>query len=352
MHDENKPLSSSEEYAILLLKPDGTEKGMLPEILRIISKYGLEEVRRRTFHLSYHEARDIFIHSHKLFTDYITRDKVTAVLLYGKNAVHKLRLLKPKIRKHFQCDEVENLIHSPDSGMEFLIQSKVFFPDIPISGIPPYADFYAKVSFPDEDTKFVNKMKQLQQKVKAAAFVLPNFRYNDLQDRLMAFAKSDESTLHITLALEYYTIYKDYEFKVVAYYPLGTQISNYHEHCKPFYPYIKELTALIRASGGLPLIAPTDHLFGYKSEYYDALKQEGLFGAMIYHPAYSLKETAFLLEEIMGKGHGYLISGGSCGITPFGQIGVSYELFEGIYRQLYDKKPLLTEWITTDIDTL
>ncbi|MBT2282953.1 hypothetical protein J7E78_05295 [Paenibacillus polymyxa] len=346
MRDINKPLTNSDEHAILLLKPDGFEKEMLPEIMGIISKYGLKEIERRSFNLSYHEARDIFIHTHKLFTDYITRSHVVAILLYGKNAVHKVRLLKTKIRKYFHCEDVENLIHSPDSGMEYLIQSRTFFPHITADKFPQFSDFYAKVTFPCETHLFSQKMLNLQKKSAAAAFVLPNERFDKIQDQFHNFINRNDSKIHITTAMEYYTVYKEYKFKVVSYYPLGQEISNLSDHCNSFYPDLIELIALIKDSGGFPFVAPVKHLFGYKSEYYEALRGAGVVGAIIYHPSYSLEETTFLLEEVLGKGG--LVSGGSGGILSYGQVGVSFELFHGLYQNIY-KKSITTDWINPEL---
>ena len=331
-----------------MLKPDGYEKNLLQPILHELEKLGMTVIDTNTLHLSPTCIKDLFIHQHDLFLDYITRNNVTAVLLKGENIFHKLRLSKPVLRKHFGGGEVENILHSSEAGNEYDIQVQAFFPERDIQEICLYADLYAKPYLPTDPTEFRQKFKQIRQSAntKAVAFVLPAAKFDVLHGLIYNEVMSSYATdLHTTVAMEYYTRFEDFDCKLVGYYPLGTEISNLQDHQERLYTDIRDVISLIKSSNGSVYLAPITHMFAYDNEAFGRLQDLGLEGGIVYHPRYTLKETDYLREMIRGRGMSMI--GGSGGIAPFGRFGMSYEIFSVFLHIVYTGIEEEAEWIDT-----
>ena len=337
-------LVNANEYGLILFKPDGIENNLTDEILSVFSRYGLEPIKIRIFQLTPRDVLETFANVHQEYIDYMCRRSVMAVLLWGENAFYKIRLLKPQIRQYYGGGEIENFIHSPESGNEYDIQVRVFFPEINIEEVPMYADMYSKINFPVKKSDFFEKMNAVQSssKTRASAFIFQNSVYQRLQDNLLEYIDKN-NTSHITLGMEYCSRMDSYPMKILAYYKVDNSIPNIENHIKLNYSNLEDLIGMIRESKGIPFLAPTFHLFNKNCDYYIKLKELGIVGGVVYHPRYTVEETDFLTNQTIGRG--ITMSGGSAGIANYGRFGISYELFHSIYKMLYLEDPLDTAWL-------
>ncbi|MED0823861.1 MULTISPECIES: nucleoside-diphosphate kinase [Bacillus cereus group] len=341
---------NTHEYALLVLKPDGVQRELLERILLILENHGLKEVKRNSLQLTPLDVKNIFIHSHQEFLNYMSRGPITAVLLYGHNAFHKLRVLKPLIREYLGGEDVENILHSSEAGNEYDLQVKACFPEMFVNNFNLFGDMYVKEQLPENKIEFVQKVNHIFSNChsNALALVLPNDNFLMLQDYLLEYSEENKGeSPFLCLGAEYYTNLRGYDFKLLGYYPLENRLKGIKNHQNVFYEDVDKLIDMIVESNGVPFLSPTNHLFDYNEEYFIELKEKGLEGGVVYHPRYSLKETDFLREQI--KGRGLTMSGGSGGVSSVGRFGVSLEIFSEVHEKLIPNHDLNLEWVDSKL---
>ncbi|PKG46512.1 MULTISPECIES: nucleoside-diphosphate kinase [unclassified Planococcus (in: firmicutes)] len=322
-----------DEYTLVLIKPDGVEKEAINYVIKSIEELDLKIIQKRYLQLTPKVVREIFIHSIDRFTKYMSRSKVFAILVYGNNAFHKLRVIKPIIRKKMNSVEVENILHSPESGNEYDMQMRNFFPELNIGDYNNFADMFCKENLSTDYNEFEIKLKKICQSTsaKVLSFIIPSDIYNEIQKNFLKFINSNNKLKKpfFLLGMEYEVFQKEYNYKILGYFLLETIVEDIDEHNEDFYIDPKDVINLINKNGGTSFLSATTHLFNYQSNYFDELWDSGLKGAIVYHPRYTLKETDFLREETKGKGK--CMSGGSGGISTPGRYGISYEIFHELF---------------------
>jgi len=130
------------ERTLIIIKPDGYERGLSDQILERFSKIGLTVVERRDMTISRTMAETHYAeHKGKPFYDslvnYITSAPVTVAILEGDNAVSRAReLIGPTdpakaapgtIRGDFGESIDRNTIHGSDSTASAERESAIFF---------------------------------------------------------------------------------------------------------------------------------------------------------------------------------------------------------------------------------
>mgnify|MGYP001571510617 FL=1 len=126
------------EETLLMVKPDGIDKGLVPIIRRLLIQSGLT-VRQETNFL----LEERFIK--ELYKEYMNRDyfptllqflisqNVVVFLVEGENAISAVRGIIGKrvpphgLRAHYAEDIVRNIAHGPDSPEAAVREIKLFF---------------------------------------------------------------------------------------------------------------------------------------------------------------------------------------------------------------------------------
>jgi nucleoside diphosphate kinase len=326
------------EYALLLVKPDGNEKGLLENILGYLAEYGnLTEVHRNYFRLSVSQVSDTFIHIYndRKYKSYMTRGPLTAVLLQGQNAVYKLRVLKSSIRKMYSTDVMENIIHSSEVGNEYDLQFRTFFPNLDVNKFSLFADLYLKTNFSFDYEKFSVKMKKIEENssAKAIAHIFNNDVFLCNLDNIRKFHLDKGFTKFTLIGLEYNTKIDDQDIKILGYYKIDSVLKLTQAHYKYNYHDLDEIIHLINSNGGAAFIGYTNQMLKLKKEVFEDIAMKGIKGGIVYHPQYTLEQTELLREKFLDSN--LITSGGSGGIAECGRYSVSYEIFNELFKLLY-----------------
>ncbi len=130
------------ERTLVLIKPDGVQRGLIGKIISRFEDKGLKIVAMKMLHLTKENAEEHYAqHKGKPFFDslinYITSAPIVAMVVEGKNAVACIRKVvgatNPQeaepgtIRFDFAMDIGRNIIHASDSPDTAEREIKLFF---------------------------------------------------------------------------------------------------------------------------------------------------------------------------------------------------------------------------------
>ena len=119
-----------QEKTLVLIKPDGVQRGLIGEIIARFEHKGLTLVGLKLLQLPREKAEELYSpHQGKFFYDYLiqfmTSMPIVAIALQGRNAIELVRLVngatKPtesepgSIRGDFSIDITHNVVHASDS---------------------------------------------------------------------------------------------------------------------------------------------------------------------------------------------------------------------------------------------
>lgn len=137
------------ERTLLIIKPDGVERGLSGEILRRVEKEGFTILELRMLNLAEEQAREFYrVHEGKPFYDdlvsYVSSGSIVVACLEKENAVSALRALvgatDPRmaepgsLRSEFGLDVQRNTVHAADSTETAKREIHFFFGDIQSKG--------------------------------------------------------------------------------------------------------------------------------------------------------------------------------------------------------------------------
>ena len=120
----------AQEKTLVLIKPDGVQRGLIGEIIARFEHKGLKLIGLKLLKLPHEKAEELYApHEGKFFYDYLIRfmtsTPIVAIALQGMNAIALVRLLigatKPSesepgsIRGDFSIDITHNVVHASDS---------------------------------------------------------------------------------------------------------------------------------------------------------------------------------------------------------------------------------------------
>lgn len=151
------------EKTLVLIKPDGVNRGLIGRIINQYEEKSLEIVAlkmmtatkdRATKHYSEHVGRDYF----EELINYITEGKICAIILKGKQAVEVVRKVNgdkdpiksemASIRGRFTIDKTRNLVHSSDSEESAEHEISIWFPELTQEKYKSTVELFAKNSTP------------------------------------------------------------------------------------------------------------------------------------------------------------------------------------------------------------
>jgi len=119
-----------QEQTLVLIKPDGVQRGLVGEIISRYERKGLKLVGLKLLKLPQERAEALYApHKGKFFYDYLVRfmtsTPIVAITLQGRNAIDLVRLIngatRPNesepgsIRGDFSIDITHNVVHASDS---------------------------------------------------------------------------------------------------------------------------------------------------------------------------------------------------------------------------------------------
>ncbi|RKZ24345.1 nucleoside-diphosphate kinase [bacterium] len=118
------------EETLLIIKPDGVQRNLIGEVLRIVESNGLQILNIKMLKLSREKAEEFYsVHKGKFFFErlinFMISGPVVVVRLKGENAVNKLREIMGKtdpkeaepgtIRRMYGLDVTRNTVHGSDT---------------------------------------------------------------------------------------------------------------------------------------------------------------------------------------------------------------------------------------------
>jgi nucleoside-diphosphate kinase len=119
-----------QERTLVLIKPDGVQRGLIGEIISRFERKGLKLAGLKLLQLPQERAEALYMpHEGKFFYDYLiqfmTSTPIVAIALQGANAIELVRLVngatRPaesepgSIRGDFSIDITHNVVHASDS---------------------------------------------------------------------------------------------------------------------------------------------------------------------------------------------------------------------------------------------
>ncbi len=137
------------QRTLVLVKPDGVQRGLVGEIISRLERKGLKIVALKMLHMDRAMAeRHYDVHRDKPFfsslVDFITSGPVIAAVIEGGNAVDVVRQMMGEtdplqsapgtIRGDFGLEVQENLVHGSDSKENAQEEISLFFSDKEILG--------------------------------------------------------------------------------------------------------------------------------------------------------------------------------------------------------------------------
>ncbi|MGH4118703.1 nucleoside-diphosphate kinase [Clostridium sp.] len=151
------------ERTLVLIKPDGVNRGLIGEIINQYEEKSLEIVALKMMiatkesaekHYSEHAGKNFF----EELINYITEGKICAIILMGDKAVDVVRKINGdkdptkaeigSIRGKFALDKTQNLVHASDSTESAEREITIWFPELTQGAYDRTVDLFAKIPGP------------------------------------------------------------------------------------------------------------------------------------------------------------------------------------------------------------
>ena len=131
-----------QEKTLVLIKPDGVQRGLIGEIISRFERKGLKLVGLKLLQLPSQKAEELyFSHQGESYYGYLiqfmTSTPIVAIVLQGRNAIELVRLLNGatsptesepgSIRGDFSIDVTHNIVHASDSPKNAQRELEVLF---------------------------------------------------------------------------------------------------------------------------------------------------------------------------------------------------------------------------------
>ena len=130
------------ERTLSIVKPDGTEKNLIGEVVSRFEKNGINVIALKMVKLTKEDAEGFYaVHRERPFfdslTDFMSRGPIVVMALEGENAIAKVREImgatnpeeadEGTIRKDFASNIEENTVHGSDSPESAEYEINYFF---------------------------------------------------------------------------------------------------------------------------------------------------------------------------------------------------------------------------------
>ncbi len=328
-------MQDKEEYVLLIIKPDGVKKHCTEDIIEFFKEKGLYEVFRKRKRLTKQFIRTSF--SAKCMKDeleeYLSSGESEAILLKGKDAYECVRLGKVEYRKKNNVHgKVQNLIHSPEAGNEYEKQLYFFFPNIYNLKYCMYSDLYAKPSYCDEEMEFIKCLLNYDNKTNSKTvyvFQCDEFeKYYKFYKRYTEIAQKD----NWLFGVEYLCDIDGKQLSLVGYYKNGNlnkeRIIGINGNKR-----FENIVKIINGNDGVAYLGFSRELLSLGESTIEKIRKLGVIGIVLYHPSYTIEETAYIREKFLPKQ--FQIAGGSGGIAEIGRYSISNGMFQSLYNNVF-----------------
>lgn len=136
------------ERTLSIVKPDGTEKNVIGEVVSRFEKNGIKVIALKMVELTKEDAEGFYaVHRERPFfgslTDFMSRGPIVVMALEGDNAISKVRDImgatnpeeaaEGTIRKDFASNIEENTVHGSDSPESAEYEIGYFFNALELS---------------------------------------------------------------------------------------------------------------------------------------------------------------------------------------------------------------------------
>ncbi len=310
------------EYALVIVKPDGVKNDKENEVLNFFERNGIKPIKRSCKRATKAVVDDIFTSKHNgaFYKRYMTSGEMIAYLMEGDNGFEKCRVLKNELRKKLDVDKlIENICHTPEPGNEYMKQLRFFFPECCDEKYHLYGDVYCKVyAFSDYEymKKYMNNCKSKTNS--KLTFVFGNEELYEYKANIKKYFQ--ENTEYDIFGIEYIAAIGKEKIKIIGYYKSNIIDSMEHDYIY-FYRSIQDILNIISKNNGIPV-------WGYNSKIESLTQFLGKYflkGLIVYHPMYSIKDTEALRDY--AEKYNLITLGGSGGNHP-GECSVSYCLYD------------------------
>lgn len=130
------------ENTLSIVKPDGTSKNLIGEVIGRFEKKGLKVIGLRMVHITKKQAEGFYyVHRERPFypslTDFMSSGPCVVMVLQGDNAISKVREImgatnpeeaaERTIRKDFALNIEQNIVHGSDSPESAEFEIGYFF---------------------------------------------------------------------------------------------------------------------------------------------------------------------------------------------------------------------------------
>lgn len=324
-----------EEYVLLIVKPDGVEKNYTDDVVQFFKVKGLTEVFRKRKKLMRQFIGTSFSAKcmKEELQEYLSSGPSDAVLLKGENAYDIVRLGKVEYRKKNNVDgEIKNMIHSPEAGNEYVKQFSYFFAHLNELKYCMYADVIAKPFYCDDRYAFVDALIDYDAKTNSKiVYVFQKDEFEWYQCQFMEYVRFAQKN-HWLFGIEYLCEIDGKEISLIGYYKTA-EIKKTIVWDVDRESQIAEIVRKIRENGGIVYLGFSRELLYISDDMIQEFKKMGISGIVLYHPSYTIDETAVIRERFFPNG--FLIGGGSGGITEPGSYSISYSLFQMLHDLVY-----------------
>ncbi len=324
-----------EEYVLLMVKPDGVEKNYTDDAVQFFKTRGLTEVFRKRKKLTRQFIETSFSSKcmKEELQDYLSSGPSDAVLLKGPNAYEVVRLGKVEYRKKNNVDgEIENMIHSPEAGNEYIKQFSYFFAHLNELNYCMYADVFAKPFYCDDRRAYVDALIDYDAKTNSKiVYVFQKDEFENYRCSFMEYVRRMQRA-HWMFGIEYLCEIDKKKISLIGYYKVA-EIEKTIVWDEDGDDQIKELVRKIKENGGIVYLGFSRDILNVSDKTIQEFKEMGISGIVLYHPSYTIDETAAIRERFLPSG--FLMGGGSGGITEPGSYSVSYSLFQKLHDLVY-----------------
>ncbi len=132
------------ERTLVLVKPDGVERGLIGEVISRFERKGFKIVALKMLKMTREMAEEFYsVHKDKPFfndlVEFITSGPIVAMMLEGDSAIEVVRLMigatdgrkaaPGTIRGDFALSIQNNIVHASDSPESFEREYKIVFKD-------------------------------------------------------------------------------------------------------------------------------------------------------------------------------------------------------------------------------
>ena len=132
------------ERTLVLVKPDGVERGLIGEVISRFERKGFKIVALKMLKMTREMAEEFYsVHRDKPFfnelVEFITSGPIVAIMLEGDSAIEVVRLMigstdgrkaaPGTIRGDFALSIQNNIVHASDSPESFEREYKIVFKD-------------------------------------------------------------------------------------------------------------------------------------------------------------------------------------------------------------------------------